>query len=72
MTTREVVLVDGTRTAFGRMGGTIRDFFTSQLGGIAIKGLVEKTNIAEKINCSITNLFLLRNNNSLGSNGLAR
>ena len=48
MSEREVVLVDGMRTAFGRMGGTIRDFFCSQLGGIALKGLLEKTKIAEK------------------------
>jgi acetyl-CoA acetyltransferase family protein len=48
MTAREVVIVDGARTAFGRMGGTIRDFFCSQLGGIALKGLVEKTKISEK------------------------
>jgi acetyl-CoA C-acetyltransferase len=30
------------------MGGTIRDFFASQLGGITIKGLIEKTKITEK------------------------
>jgi acetyl-CoA acetyltransferase family protein len=48
MSEREVVLIDGMRTPFGRMGGTIRDFFNSQLGGIALKGLVEKTKIAER------------------------
>src|SRR6056297_195394 len=48
MTEREVVFVDVARTAFGRMGGTIRDFFCSQLGGIALKGLLDKTGIAEK------------------------
>ena len=48
MAEREVVFVDGVRTAFGRLGGTIRDFFASQLGGIAVKGLVEKTKIKEK------------------------
>jgi acetyl-CoA C-acetyltransferase len=48
MAGREVVLIDGARTAFGRMGGTVRDMFCSQLGGIALKGLVEKTRIAEK------------------------
>jgi acetyl-CoA C-acetyltransferase len=30
------------------MGGTIRDFFCSQLGGMALKGLVEKTKITER------------------------
>lgn len=48
MSSREVVIVEGARTAFGRMGGTIRDFFCSQLGGIAIKGLLDKTKVAEK------------------------
>ncbi len=48
MADREVVFVDGVRTAFGRLGGTIRDFFCSQLGGIALKGLLDKTKVAEK------------------------
>ena len=48
MSAREVVIVDGMRTPFGRMGGTIRDFACSELGGIALKGLVEKTKITEK------------------------
>lgn len=48
MSEREVVFVDAVRTAFGRMGGTIRDFAASQLGGIALKGLLDKTKIAEK------------------------
>ncbi|MFH2132568.1 MAG: thiolase family protein [bacterium] len=48
MSTREVVIVEGVRTAFGRMGGTLRDIFCSRLGGLAIKGLLDKTKIAEK------------------------
>lgn len=48
MSTREVVFIDAVRTAFGRMGGTIRDFSASQLGGFALKGLVDKTKITEK------------------------
>jgi len=48
MSNREVVFVDGVRTAFGRMGGTLRDFSAEQLAGIGIKGLVEKTKIKEK------------------------
>lgn len=48
MSNREVVFVEGTRTAFGRMGGTLRDFSAEQLAGIGIKGLVEKTKIKEK------------------------
>lgn len=50
MTAREVVFIDGTRTAFGRMGGTLRDFICSRLGSIALKGLVEKTRITEVAN----------------------
>jgi len=48
MSNREVVFVDGMRTAFGRMGGTLREFTAEQLAGIGIKGLVEKTKIKEK------------------------
>ena len=48
MTAREVVFVDAVRTAFGRMGGTLKDFFASQLAGITIKGLLEKTRIHER------------------------
>ena len=48
MADREVVFVDGVRTAFGRMGGTIRDIFASKLASIGIKGLLEKTKIKEK------------------------
>ncbi|MBW1847491.1 MAG: thiolase family protein [Deltaproteobacteria bacterium] len=48
MTEREVVFVGAMRTAFGRMGGTIRDIFASKLAGIGLTGLIEKTNIKEK------------------------
>lgn len=50
MTEREVVIVDGARTEFGRMGGTLKDIIASKLGGIGIKGLLEKTQIKEKAN----------------------
>jgi len=36
------------RTAFGRMGGTVRDIPAAKLGSIALKGLMEKTKIMEK------------------------
>lgn len=45
---REVVIIDGARTAFGRMGGALRPFTPVQLAGLAIKGLCEKTKILEK------------------------
>ncbi|MBW2365158.1 MAG: acetyl-CoA C-acyltransferase, partial [Deltaproteobacteria bacterium] len=40
MTEREVVFVGAMRTAFGRMGGTIRDIFASKLAGIGLTGLI--------------------------------
>ncbi len=48
MDRREVVIVDGVRTAFGTMGRTLRNFTMEELGALALKGLVEKTGIAEK------------------------
>jgi len=45
---RNVVIVDGVRTAFGRMGGTIRQFYMSDLASFAMKGLLEKTKIQER------------------------
>jgi len=44
----EVIIVDGVRTAFGRIGGTLRDIIASKLASIGIKGLLEKTKINEK------------------------
>lgn len=48
MKNQDVVFIDGVRTAFGRMGGTIRDFSCSRLGVFALKGLLEKNQILEK------------------------
>ena len=48
MSSKEVVIVDGVRTAFGRMGGTLKDIYASRLAGIGIRGLVEKTGITSK------------------------
>ncbi|MFO7559594.1 MAG: thiolase family protein [Desulfobacterales bacterium] len=48
MAHREVVIVDGVRTAFGRMGGTLKDIYASKLGSIGIDGLLQKTKIKEK------------------------
>lgn len=48
MAAREVVIVDGVRTAFGRMGGTLRDMFSSELAAIGLNGLLKKTKIMEK------------------------
>jgi acetyl-CoA acetyltransferase family protein len=45
---REVVFVDGVRTGFGRMGGSLKHLKASKLAGIGIKGLLDKTKIMEK------------------------
>jgi acetyl-CoA acetyltransferase family protein len=47
---RNVVLIDGVRTGFCRMGKSLSNFYPSQLAGMAIKGLLDKTNILKKIN----------------------
>jgi acetyl-CoA acetyltransferase family protein len=48
MPEREVVIVDAVRTAFGRMGGTLKDIFASKLAAIGIRGLLDKTGIQQK------------------------
>ncbi len=45
---REVVFVDGMRTPFGRMGGTLKTIYSSDLSIIAVKALLEKTQIMER------------------------
>lgn len=53
MADREVVFVDGARTGFARMGGSLKHLFGSQVAGVGIKGLVEKSKITEraKVDC---------------------
>jgi len=48
MSQRKVVFIDGVRTAFGRMGGALKDIYASKLASIGIDGLLEKTKIMEK------------------------
>ena len=45
---REVVIVEGVRTAFGRRGGTLKDFLPTDLAALTVRGLLEKTNILER------------------------
>lgn len=45
---REVVFVDGMRTAIGKMGGTLKDIPSADLAAKTVKALVEKTGILEK------------------------
>lgn len=45
---RNVVLVDGVRTGFGKMGGSLRQFSMTDLASKAIDGLLEKTQLLER------------------------
>ncbi len=45
---REVVFVEGIRTAFGTLGKTLRTILGEEIAGMTIKGLVEKSKIIEK------------------------
>ncbi len=45
---REVVFVDGMRTPFGKMGGTLKDISGSKLAALTVKALLDKTQILEK------------------------
>jgi len=42
---KEVVFVDGMRTAIGRMGGSLAAFRPEELAAFALKGLLEKTKL---------------------------
>ena len=48
MNKREVVIVDGCRTAFGKRGGSLKTFAATELGGICVKALLERTQILER------------------------
>ena len=48
MSEREVVIVDYARSAFGRLGGGLRDFAACEIAGEIIKGLVKKSGIMER------------------------
>ena len=42
---KEVYIVSAMRTPMGSFGGSLKSFTATQLGGIAIKGAVEKAGI---------------------------
>ncbi|MBI9085490.1 MAG: thiolase family protein [Desulfobacterales bacterium] len=48
MNKRDVVIVEGMRTAFGKMGGSLKEFSPEELAGIGIKGLLDRTKVHEK------------------------
>lgn len=41
----KTVLIDGARTAFGKMGGALQTLTASDLGGAAIKSALERSNV---------------------------
>lgn len=45
---RNVVIVDGVRTGFGKLGGSLRQFPMSHLAAFAIDHLLEKTQVLER------------------------
>lgn len=45
---RDVVLVDGMRTGFAKIGSTIKHIPSSSLAAIVIDGLIEKTGVIER------------------------
>ncbi len=45
---RNVVVVDGLRTPFGRLGGGLRQFHNVDMAAMVIKGLMEKTGLDPK------------------------
>ena len=45
---RNAVLVDGVRTGFGKIGGSLKQFTMTDLASFALKGLLDKTGILER------------------------
>lgn len=45
MPDKEVVIVNGTRTAIGRFGGALRDLTVIDIGVVAVKGALEKSGV---------------------------
>ena len=45
---REVVFVDGARSAFCNMGGGLRDLSSTEIAGFTIRGLLARTGILER------------------------
>ena len=44
-----IVIVGGCRTAVGKMGGSLKDFEASDLGGIVIRELMKRTGVAPEM-----------------------
>lgn len=59
---KEVVIVSAVRTAMGSWGGSLKDFSATQLGGIAIKGALDRIGLkGEEVNEVIMGCVLQAN-----------
>ena len=45
----DIVIIDGARTAIGNFNGSLKNFEAHDLGGFAIKGLIEKSGIKPEL-----------------------
>lgn len=45
---KEVVIIDAVRTPIGKFGGSLKDISAVDLGATALKGVLERANIAPK------------------------
>lgn len=45
---KEVVIVEGVRTAFGRRGGSLKNYLPTDLSALAVNGLLAKTDILNR------------------------
>ena len=45
---REVVIVDGARSAFGKMGGELKKLIATDIGAFVVKGLINRAGINER------------------------
>ena len=52
---KEVVIVDAVRTPLGSFGGALKSMTAPQLGAVAIKGLLSKTNLEPSL---VTDVFM--------------
>lgn len=48
MNEREVVIVDYARSAFGKLGGGLRDLAASEIAGEVMRGLLQKTGVQKR------------------------
>ena len=50
---KEVVIVDGCRTAVGSIGGTLKNVPADKLAEVCIRGLIDRTGIKPEVMMSL-------------------